>query len=128
MALAAANPLRAAVRSWFNTQSTGIPSKAASLQLFRWITTEEPHLHCSLEPLMLENENIFQLTLSRPEVKNAIGRQMLKELQEAIYNLKREGSTRCLVVRSSVPGAFCAGADLKVFPACLIVLILGSFL
>ena len=41
------------------------------------------------------------------------GRQLLKELREAFANLRREHTTRCLVLKSAVPGAFCAGADLK---------------
>ena len=50
----------------------------------------------------------------RPEAKNAIGRQMLRELREAVANVRREHSTRCLVLTSKVSGTFCAGADLKV--------------
>ena len=42
------------------------------------------------------------------------GRQLLKELGEAVKMLNHERSTRCVVVRSSLPGVFCAGADLKV--------------
>lgn len=41
------------------------------------------------------------------------GRQLLKELREAFANLRREHTTRCLVLKSAVPGTFCAGADLK---------------
>ena len=42
-----------------------------------------------------------------------LGRQMLAELREAAAALRREAGTRCVVLRSGVPGAFCAGADLK---------------
>lgn len=41
------------------------------------------------------------------------GRRMLQELREAFTNLRREHTTRCLILKSTVPGAFCAGADLK---------------
>ena len=67
-----------------------------------------------LEPLEDENEGIFSLALTRPAARNAIGRQLLRELKEALANVRRERSTRCLVVRSEVDGVFCAGADLKV--------------
>ncbi|KAK9838117.1 hypothetical protein WJX81_002334 [Elliptochloris bilobata] len=53
------------------------------------------------------------MTLSRPAARNAIGRQLLKELGEALRLLNYERSTRCVVVRSSSPGVFSAGADLK---------------
>ena len=51
--------------------------------------------------------------MCRPEAKNAIGRRFLRELQECLHNVAQESTTRCVVVRSSVPGVFCAGADLK---------------
>jgi methylglutaconyl-CoA hydratase len=42
------------------------------------------------------------------------GRQLLRELVEAITMVRRERSTRCILIRSTVPNVFCAGADLKV--------------
>ena len=42
------------------------------------------------------------------------GRKLLKELGEALRMVTKERTTRCVVVRSGVPGVFCAGADLKV--------------
>ncbi|CAL5220656.1 g2701 [Coccomyxa viridis] len=66
-----------------------------------------------MEPLEQEYEGIFQINLTRPEARNAIGRQLLRELVEALTMVRRERATRCLILRSSVPNAFCAGADLK---------------
>lgn len=71
------------------------------------------HLHAQLEPLDSPNDGIFFLSLTRPEARNAIGRQLLRELRECLVNLSKERSTRCVVVRSTAPGVFCAGADLK---------------
>ena len=34
-------------------------------------------------------------------------------MSEALEDVRFDGSTRVLVVRSATPGAFCAGADLK---------------
>jgi methylglutaconyl-CoA hydratase len=70
-------------------------------------------LHCQLEPLDSPNEGIFMLSLTRSEAKNSIGKQMLKELQEALNNLRQESSTRCVVIRSTAGGVFSSGADLK---------------
>ena len=50
---------------------------------------------------------------AQPNLGNA-GRQFLQELIEALTMLRRERATRCLLLRSSVPNVFCAGADLKV--------------
>jgi len=70
-------------------------------------------LHVQLEPLDSPNDGIFSLSITRPESKNAIGRQLLRELRECLRNLAQERTTRCVVVRSAAPGVFCAGADLK---------------
>lgn len=51
--------------------------------------------------------------LDRPEAKNALGRQLLAELREAVTSLGADRSVRVVVVHSLVPGVFCAGADLK---------------
>eukprot|EP00775_Hariotina_reticulata_P003240 gene3240-3517_t len=77
----------------------------------RLYTTTE--LQVQVEPLSQPNEGISVVNLSRPEAKNAIGRQLLRELQEAINTLRQERTTRCVIVRSTCPGTFCAGADLK---------------
>ena len=106
-------------------------------------------LHLTLEPLeQSENEGIFQLTLTRPDARNALGehlteggtwhlracvggcpcsesvvisgRKLLRELAEALSMVTKERATRCVVVRSAVPGVFCAGADLKVSPCCCV--------
>jgi enoyl-CoA hydratase/carnithine racemase len=56
----------------------------------------------------------LQVSLTRPQARNAIGRQFLRELVEALTNIAREQTTRCVLVKSGVDGVFCAGADLKV--------------
>jgi methylglutaconyl-CoA hydratase len=53
------------------------------------------------------------LKLNRPEARNAINTQMLNELAEAVEVVREDGRTRTLILQSTVPGAFCAGADLK---------------
>lgn len=78
----------------------------------RWLSTATSSpLQVTLEPL---DDAIFTLTMTRPEARNAIGRQFLRELKGWIANLKSERSARCVVLRSAVPKVFCAGADLKV--------------
>ena len=89
----------------------------AAAALRRWASTRTSgHLHVQLEPLDPPNEGIFMMSFTRPEAKNAIGRQFLRELQECLAQVAQERTTRCLLVRSTVPGVFCAGADLKVRP------------
>jgi len=95
-----------------------IPCVSFAYHSGRWSTTSahsrtDSHLHVQLEPLDSPNEGIFFLSLTRPEAKNAIGKQLLREMGEAIRNLTQERTTRCVIVRSTVPGVFSAGADLK---------------
>lgn len=81
----------------------------------RWLSREAASnsLQVVLEPLDGDNEGIFFLSLCRPEARNSIGRQFLRELRECLHTVAQERTTRCVVVRSTVPGVFCAGADLK---------------
>ena len=48
-------------------------------------------LHVQLDSLDGEHEHIFSLSLTRPTAKNAIGRQLLSELREAVAMLSRWG-------------------------------------
>lgn len=57
---------------------------------------------------------IVEIHLDRPEAKNAIGKEMLRGLQNAFEDINRDASANVVMIRSSVPRVFCAGADLKV--------------
>eukprot|EP00887_Chlorella_sp_A99_P008206 scaffold12.g8206.t1 len=95
----------------------------------RWASTATQNngLQVQLEPLDGVNEGIFWLTLCRPDARNAIGRQFLRELRECLQTVAQERTTRCVVVRSTVPGVFCAGADLKfAFPETRLGIIPGA--
>ncbi|XP_008798799.2 probable enoyl-CoA hydratase 2, mitochondrial isoform X2 [Phoenix dactylifera] len=88
-----------------------------------------PHPHCTLfrrslilqtvpEPVKVErlsdsDSGIIELTLDRGEAKNAIGKEMLKGLQNALEVINGDSSANVVMVCSSVPRVFCAGADLK---------------
>ena len=66
-----------------------------------------------VERLLGPDSGIVLLGLERPLAKNALGRQLVKEMEEAIATLKEDLSIRVVVLHSLVPGVFCAGADLK---------------
>lgn len=44
----------------------------------------------------------------------AVGRQLLADLRSSMEEIQADKSIRVVILRSEVPGAFCAGADLKV--------------
>lgn len=52
--------------------------------------------------------------MDRPEAKNSIGKEMLRGLQHTLEAISRDSSANVMLLRSSVPRVFCAGADLKV--------------
>lgn len=56
----------------------------------------------------------MELRLDRPEAKNAIGKEMLQGLRTAIEEVEADKTANVVLVASSVPKVFCAGADLKV--------------
>jgi enoyl-CoA hydratase/carnithine racemase len=58
-------------------------------------------------------QHIATLTLNRPEVLNAISRQLAAELLAACEALTERADVRAVVVIGAGERAFCAGADLK---------------
>lgn len=56
------------------------------------------------------------IEMNRPKAKNAISRQLLKDLShevEAIHEEKSASQTRAVIIASAPNDVFCAGADLK---------------
>ncbi|KAK4728447.1 hypothetical protein R3W88_021435 [Solanum pinnatisectum] len=66
-----------------------------------------------LERLSDSDSGILEVKLDRPEARNAIGKDMLRGLQQAFEAVGNERSANVLMICSSVPKVFCAGADLK---------------
>ena len=55
---------------------------------------------------------IAQITMSRPDVRNAFNDEMIAELTQAFTQLGARDDVRCIVLAAQGP-AFCAGADLN---------------
>lgn len=85
------------------------PYSSSRRSLFIDATTEQ----VALQSLSGSEEGIAVLTLNRPEARNAIGVEMLSKLRASLENLQFHSSARILIIYSTVPGVFCAGADLK---------------
>ncbi|XP_044403678.1 probable enoyl-CoA hydratase 2, mitochondrial isoform X4 [Triticum aestivum] len=66
-----------------------------------------------LKKLSAPDNGILELTLERPEVKNAISWELMTRLRGAIHKIEADATAKVVLVASSVPGVFCAGADLK---------------
>ena len=57
-------------------------------------------------------DGVALVTLNRPEARNALSRQLLRELREAVSGLDSEDDVGVIVLTGADP-AFCAGVDLK---------------
>lgn len=66
-----------------------------------------------VERLSGADAGIVRVGLNRPEAKNALGRSLMQAFRETLAGLRFDPSVRVVVLHSTVPGVFCAGADLK---------------
>ncbi|MEZ0341140.1 enoyl-CoA hydratase [Mycobacterium sp. pV006] len=68
----------------------------------------------SSEPLVLtaDLDAVRVLTLNRPSARNALGRELIRALYEALITADDDPSVHAVVLTGSDP-AFCAGVDLK---------------
>ena len=68
-----------------------------------------------VETLLLErNGGVLYVTLNRPETRNALGRQMVRDLTAVADYLAGDADTRAAVVRGA-NGTFCSGGDINGF-------------
>ncbi|XP_048451303.1 methylglutaconyl-CoA hydratase, mitochondrial isoform X2 [Rhincodon typus] len=65
---------------------------------------------CHLEA---ESAGIVVFGINRPQSKNAISKNLVEMMSKAIKEIKCDKNVRTVILRSEVPGIFCAGADLK---------------
>jgi len=76
----------------------------------RFITTNTTR-QAFLEPVA-SHSGVTCLALNRPQTKNAISLQLLEEFGECLDHVQFDKTVSVLVVKSTTPGSFCAGADL----------------
>lgn len=86
------------------------PSYATLLQR-RSISSKDDILQ--LQYLEGDDKGIAVIGMNRPEAMNAFSRQLGQKIEEAVEAVKFDKNVRVLILRSLVPGVFCAGADLK---------------
>jgi enoyl-CoA hydratase len=58
-------------------------------------------------------DGVARITLNRPQVRNALSRTMVQELEAALAAAEADTSARVIVLAGAGDKAFCAGADLK---------------
>ncbi|KAI0304153.1 ClpP/crotonase [Russula brevipes] len=92
-------PLLAAAKHWHHL-----------LTIRRSLSTVNTH-EAFLQSLP-SHPGVTTLSLNRPHAKNAISLQLLKQLGDCLDAVRFDSSVRVLILNSSTPGSFCAGADL----------------
>lgn len=56
---------------------------------------------------------IAVLSMNRPNSLNSFSRSMTRQLHHNLHHLRNDSELRVLIIRSTVPGVFSAGSDLK---------------
>ncbi|KAL4634968.1 enoyl-CoA hydratase domain-containing protein 2, mitochondrial-like [Arapaima gigas] len=56
---------------------------------------------------------IAEVLMKRHRARNSLGKVFVSQLREVVATLRHDSQVQVVVVRSTVPGVFCAGADLK---------------
>jgi methylglutaconyl-CoA hydratase len=72
-----------------------------------------PENEVTLEFVEGNGAKIAVIGFNRPQAKNSMSKNLLKRLQISLDQIRYDKDVRVLVIRSLVPGIFCAGADLK---------------
>jgi 2-(1,2-epoxy-1,2-dihydrophenyl)acetyl-CoA isomerase len=60
------------------------------------------------------HEGVFQITLNRPEILNAVNREVIAELAAAVAEAAEDRTTRVVLLRGAGTH-FCAGGDITMF-------------
>ncbi|KAJ8007438.1 hypothetical protein DPEC_G00117500 [Dallia pectoralis] len=60
-----------------------------------------------------EHSGIVVFGINRPKQKNAISKNLVNMMSEAVERVKKDNKVLSVIICSMVPGIFCAGADLK---------------
>jgi enoyl-CoA hydratase len=62
----------------------------------------------------LEN-NVFTITINRPDKLNALNKKTVAEIGEAIASAKKEDAVKAIIITGAGPKSFVAGADIAEF-------------
>ena len=65
--------------------------------------------------LVSSKENIAQVTINRPEKLNALNKETILELHNALGDLEEEDSAKVIIITGAGEKAFVAGADISEF-------------
>jgi len=67
----------------------------------------------SLQKLTDDLQGVSLFEINNPATKNAISKGLIDDLRDAVRETREDENVRAVILRSKIPGLFCAGADLK---------------
>ncbi|XP_007898044.1 enoyl-CoA hydratase domain-containing protein 2, mitochondrial [Callorhinchus milii] len=120
--LCVAAPLCAGGRAGITNPLLSSTIKSIYLPQARSALFPVPRRSCSSVPqapqiqihrLQGASSGIAAILLRRPHARNSLGNTLVKQLREAVEDLRHDKSVRVVLFKSEVKGVFCAGADLK---------------
>jgi len=76
-------------------------------------TSTDPDLKDELRLEYHNDGGVAVISLNRPEAKNALSINLMQLFESHMNTLAADHNVRAVILRSLVPGVFCAGADLK---------------
>ncbi|MCK1721260.1 enoyl-CoA hydratase-related protein [Bradyrhizobium sp. 141] len=62
-------------------------------------------------------EHVVQVTINRPDARNAVNRDVAQGLEHAVFHTERDRNIWVVILTGAGDKAFCAGADLKAISA-----------
>ncbi|CAN6479557.1 unnamed protein product [Victoria cruziana] len=105
--------VRRSISAYCRSSKPALLCQGANLQYFRNLILETVSEAVKTHRLSGDDSGIVEVNLDRPSARNAIGNDMLKGLRRTIEVMNGDPSVRVVMISSSVPKIFCAGADLK---------------
>ncbi|CAL1568205.1 unnamed protein product [Knipowitschia caucasica] len=91
----------------------GMPASAPANRAAKRHYSSDPKEDLRVRYLDGEDAGIVVVGLNRPKAKNAISKNLVKMMYDAVDDIKKNNKVRSVILCSVVPGIFCAGADLK---------------
>ncbi|XP_047322643.1 probable enoyl-CoA hydratase 2, mitochondrial [Impatiens glandulifera] len=96
-----------------NPSRYDIISLHGQFQIVRTLILESASRCLKINRLSGSDSGIAEMCLDRPQAKNAIGKDLLREFKLSLEDINNDPSVNILLITSLVPKVFCAGADLK---------------
>src|SRR5260370_4694815 len=103
---------------WFRSARRNIVARRCGLGNIRRNPGDSQSRRKSMSHLLKSTEDgVMKIVLNRPDAMNALSRDMMQGLTDALNEAASSREVGCVVVRGAGDKAFCAGGDVKAIAA-----------